>query len=125
MQAVHTRATTRVPSVKRVLVLVTLALGLTGVLFASPATAASTKSSTGTVVSATSSPYGTVLMVGSGPFAGYTLYQFSRNTAKACSTVTVTVGGMPLSCAGAETDKTADWPALTTISTKRPTSTPG
>jgi predicted lipoprotein with Yx(FWY)xxD motif len=75
------------------------------------------------MVSATSSPYGTVLMVGSGPFAGYTLYQFSRNTAKACSTVTVTVGGMPLSCAGAETDKTADWPALTTIG--KPVAGPG
>jgi predicted lipoprotein with Yx(FWY)xxD motif len=77
--------------------------------------AAATATATGTVVSMESSPYGTVLMAGSGQFSGYTLYTFNRNTAKACNATTMaTVMGQPLTCAGAETDKTAEWPALTT-----------
>ncbi len=61
-----------------------------------------------------SSPYGKILVVGSGQFAGYSLYEFDNNSPAACNTTTVAVLGMQLSCAGAETDKTADWPALTT-----------
>jgi predicted lipoprotein with Yx(FWY)xxD motif len=106
---------------------VALLLGLTGIVLASPAGAASTSTSTststGTVISEVNSPYGKVLMVGSGQFAGYTLYQFSRNTPAACSATVETVGGMPLSCAGPETDKTADWPALTTVG--KPVAGPG
>ncbi|HEV3368818.1 MAG TPA: hypothetical protein VG074_04590 [Acidimicrobiales bacterium] len=105
------------------LLVVALLLGLTGIVLASPAGAASTSTSTGTVISEVNSPYGKVLMVGSGQFAGYTLYQFSRNTPAACSATVETVGGMPLSCAGPETDKTADWPALTTVG--KPVAGPG
>jgi len=82
-----------------------------------PAAASSTTTTTAptrTVISAESSPFGTVLMVGSGQFAGYSLYAFDRNMPSACTTKVVTVGTMPLSCAGPETDKSADWPALTT-----------
>jgi predicted lipoprotein with Yx(FWY)xxD motif len=103
------------------LLVVALVLGLAGIVLASPAGAAST--STGTVISEVNSSYGKVLMVGSGQFAGYTLYQFSRNTPAACSATVSTVGGMPLSCAGPETDKTADWPALTTVG--KPVAGPG
>jgi predicted lipoprotein with Yx(FWY)xxD motif len=93
------------------------------VLPAAGASASTAPSGTGTVVSSESSPYGQVLMVGSGQFAGYSLYQFDRNTAAACTTTVATVGNMPLSCAGAETDKTADWPVLTTVG--KPVAGPG
>jgi predicted lipoprotein with Yx(FWY)xxD motif len=92
-------------------------------LSAATAVAASTSAVPGTIVSSESSPYGTVLMAGSGTFAGYSLYAFTRNTPSACTTTTVTVMGQPLSCAGTETDKTADWPALTT--TGKPVAGPG
>jgi predicted lipoprotein with Yx(FWY)xxD motif len=117
----------RITFTNRIALLVALLLGLTGIVLASPAGAASTSTSTststGTVISEVNSPYGKVLMVGSGQFAGYTLYQFSRNTPAACSATVETVGGMPLSCAGPETDKTADWPALTTVG--KPVAGPG
>jgi predicted lipoprotein with Yx(FWY)xxD motif len=77
--------------------------------------AAASTSSAGVVVSAESSPFGKVLSVGSGPFAGYSLYEFDRNTPSGCTTSVVTVQNMPLSCTGTETDKSADWPALTTV----------
>ncbi len=62
-------------------------------------------------------------MVGSGQFAGYSLYAFDLNTPSACTTKVVMVGTMPLSCAGPETDKSADWPVLTTVG--KPVAGPG
>ena len=97
-----------------------------GVGTALPAAASSTTTTTtptGTVVSAESSPFGTVLMADSGQFAGYSLYAFDLNTPSACTTKVVMVGKMPLSCAGPETDKTADWPVLTTVG--KPVAGPG
>ncbi len=100
---------------------ITLAAGavlLTSTL-AAPADASTTTTkpaaSTGTVVSAETSPYGRALVVGSGPFVGLTLYQFDRNTPSACTTTSVTVQNMAIACTGSETDKTADWPTLTTV----------
>ena len=57
------------------LLVVALLLGLTGIMLASPAGAASTSTSTGTVISEVNSPYGKVLMVGSADIVD-TLYQF-------------------------------------------------
>jgi predicted lipoprotein with Yx(FWY)xxD motif len=88
---------------------------LTAVLLASPAGATSPPTAPGIVMQAETSPYGTVLEVGSGPFAGYTVYEFTRNTPNACTTTVVTVMGQPLSCAGAMTDHTADWPIVSTV----------
>lgn len=79
--------------------------------------------STGTVVSAVSTPYGSVLTVGSGQFLGYTLYEFTRNTPGGCTTKVDSALNPPLSCAGPESDKTADWPALTTVG--KPVAGPG
>jgi predicted lipoprotein with Yx(FWY)xxD motif len=98
-------------------------LFLAPVLVALATEPASATTTPGVTVSAESSPYGEVLMVGSGQFAGYSLYQFDRNTVGACTTTVVTVGNMPLSCAGAQTDKTADWPVLTTVG--KPVAGPG
>lgn len=78
---------------------------------------------TGTVVSTVTTPYGTVLNVGSGQFSGYTLYEFTRNTASGCSTKVDPASNPPLSCSGPESDKTADWPALTTVG--KPVAGPG
>ena len=79
---------------------------------------------TGTMISVESSPDGNVVTAGSGQFSGYTLYTFSRNTAKACNSTTVaTVMGQSLTCAGTETDKQAEWPALTTVG--KPIAGPG
>lgn len=90
----------------------------------SAAAASTTTTPSGTVISSETSPYGKVLMAGSGQFAGYTLYQFDRNTPGACnSTTQATVQNMQLTCAGTETDKTADWPALTTVG--KPVAGPG
>ena len=87
-------------------------------------TTTTTTASAGTVVSAESTPYGTIVMAGSGQFSGYTLYTFDRNTAKACNTTTVaTVMGQKLTCAGAENDQMAEWPALTTVG--KPVAGPG
>ena len=86
------------------------------------ASAAATPSG-GTVVSSESSSYGKVLMVGSGQFAGYSLYQFDRNTPSVCTTTPTDVQHMSLTCTGIETDSTADWPALTTVG--KPVAGPG
>jgi predicted lipoprotein with Yx(FWY)xxD motif len=100
--------------VRRAMTLAALVVGLGGLVMVSPA-GASTAAGTGALISLESSPYGKVLMVGSGQFAGYSVYQFSRNSASACTTTTATVMGMPLSCAGAETDKSADWPIVSSV----------
>ncbi|HEX4174450.1 MAG TPA: hypothetical protein VHY81_00935, partial [Acidimicrobiales bacterium] len=92
-----------------------------GVLPATGASAAT--ASTGTEVSAVSTPYGTVLKVGSGQFSGYTLYEFTRNTPSGCTTKVDPSNNPPLSCTGPEADKTADWPALTTVG--KPIAGPG
>ncbi len=105
-------------STSRAAAIASMVLGLVTVLAVLPvagASASTPPASGATVVSSESSPYGQVLMVGSGQFAGYSLYQFDRNTVRACTTTVVTVQNMPLSCAGSETDKTADWPVLTTV----------
>lgn len=75
------------------------------------------------MVSSVATPYGTVLRVGSGQFSGYTLYEFTRNTPSGCTTSVDSAVNPPLSCTGPETDKTADWPALTTVG--KPVAGPG
>lgn len=104
-------------------VVVGLVTTLTVLAPAGGAAATTAPAGTAAVVSSESSPFGKVLMVGSGQFAGYSLYAFDRNMPGACTTTTVTVGNMPLSCAGPETDKTADWPVLTTVG--KPVAGPG
>jgi predicted lipoprotein with Yx(FWY)xxD motif len=99
--------------IRRTFALVAAVLAVSAAVMISPAGAAS--SATGTVLHAETSPYGTVLEVGSGAFAGYTVYQFTRNTPAACTTTVVTVMGQPLSCAGPMTSHTADWPIVSTV----------
>jgi predicted lipoprotein with Yx(FWY)xxD motif len=89
-------------------------LGLTSPAGASTSNSSNNGSSTGTVVSAEQTPYGKVVAVGSGPFAGYSLYLFTRDRLPKVACTTQTVTAVKLSCTGAETDNSADWPALTT-----------
>ncbi len=111
---------------RRHLLLLASVLAFVGVGTALPAAASSTPTttaSTGSVISAESSPFGTVLVADSGQFAGYSLYAFDLNATNDCTTTVVMVGKMPLSCTGPETDKSADWPAFTTVG--KPVAGPG
>jgi predicted lipoprotein with Yx(FWY)xxD motif len=73
-----------------------------------------TTTATGTVVSVGQSPYGSILTVGSGQFAGYSVYLFSRDAPGHIACQTTVVAAVNVSCTGSETDKTADWPAVET-----------
>jgi predicted lipoprotein with Yx(FWY)xxD motif len=99
---------------RRTFAFVAAVIAVSAAVMASPAGAAA-PAATGTTIEAETSPYGTVLEVGSGAFAGYTVYGFTRNTPSACTTTIVTVMGQPLACAGPMTSHTADWPIVSTI----------
>ncbi|MGA8372628.1 MAG: nitroreductase/quinone reductase family protein [Acidimicrobiales bacterium] len=101
----------------KVVTAIAVIMGLAGIIVSAPAAASGGSSkSTGTVIAAESSPYGKVLEVGSGEFAGYSVYQFDRNSVGACNASTVvTVSGQPMTCAGSETDANADWPIVSTV----------
>jgi predicted lipoprotein with Yx(FWY)xxD motif len=93
------------------------ALGATVLLL--PGTAQATSSSgSGTVISTTSSPFGEILVVGSGQYAGYTVYFITSDVAPnyGCTTTVQTLPGFPGpgSCTGPEADTSAEWPAVTT-----------
>jgi predicted lipoprotein with Yx(FWY)xxD motif len=99
----------------RIVMAIAVIAGLFGLVVSAPA-AASRSQGAGTVIAAESSPYGEVLEVGSGEFAGYSVYQFDRNSVGACNATTVvTVAGHPMTCAGSETDANADWPIVSTV----------
>jgi predicted lipoprotein with Yx(FWY)xxD motif len=91
--------------------------GLIGLVVSTPAAASSGGfKSGGTVITAEPSPYGEVLEVGSGQFAGYSVYQFDRNSVGACNATTLaTAGGHPITCTGSETDANADWPIVSSV----------
>jgi predicted lipoprotein with Yx(FWY)xxD motif len=113
------------PSARRIVAVATAAGAGFATLAVLPATVASAAAatSTGTVISTEPSPYGTVLTAGSGQFSGFTLYEFNRNKPSDCTTKVETVMNMPLSCAGPENDKAADWPILSTVG--KPVAGPG
>jgi predicted lipoprotein with Yx(FWY)xxD motif len=71
----------------------------------------------GTVVTTREGPFGTMLIVGSGKYAGYTVYLFTGDgpTDYACTaTIVKSLPGGPGSCTGPSSDHKAEWPALTT-----------
>jgi predicted lipoprotein with Yx(FWY)xxD motif len=95
---------------------VALALGVAEApLFTAAATAGST--ATGTVITTTHGPFGTMLAVGSGKYAGYTLYYITSDQPNnyACTAKIVnSLPGGPGSCTGPSNDQKAEWPAITT-----------
>jgi predicted lipoprotein with Yx(FWY)xxD motif len=95
-----------------------------GMIAAPPASGETTSpAATVTVISAEPSPYGNVLSVGSGRFSGYSVYLFNRDQAGRIACNTTVVAAVNVSCAGSETDATADWPAVET--TGAPIAGPG
>ncbi|MGH9028904.1 MAG: hypothetical protein ACRDV4_04740, partial [Acidimicrobiales bacterium] len=100
-----------------------VALAGAGVLVVSPGQASAKSNAKGTMISAESSPFGRVLEVGSGSFAGYSVYEFNRDKPHALACSTTYVAAVMLSCAGKETDKTADWPVVETVG--KPVAGPG
>jgi predicted lipoprotein with Yx(FWY)xxD motif len=81
-----------------------------------PAASASVKPATGTVIAASANAFGTSLVVGSGQFAGYSLYYLTRDhgTHFGCTSTPVTTPFGKLLCTGPSTDRQAEWPAITT-----------
>jgi predicted lipoprotein with Yx(FWY)xxD motif len=78
---------------------------------------AATSASRGTVISAVQGPFGRMLVVGSGAYAGFTLYVITSdyNGHYGCTTKVMTIFGHAGSCAGASGDASAEWPAITTV----------
>ncbi|HEY6624455.1 MAG TPA: hypothetical protein VIX85_11515 [Acidimicrobiales bacterium] len=98
-----------------VLVTIWVVISAVGAVTALPAEGATPGApSTGTVIAAGPSPYGKVLSVASGQFAGYSVYLFNRDVPGHVACDTIVVAAVKVSCTGAETDLTADWPAVLT-----------
>jgi predicted lipoprotein with Yx(FWY)xxD motif len=82
---------------------------------AGPATAAS--SNGGTEITTASGSFGMMLVVGSGNYAGFTLYFFTgdqSNQYPCTAKIVKSLPGGPGSCTGPSNDKKAEWPAITT-----------
>jgi len=93
---------------------------------ASAATAtAPAPAAAGTVIATSVTPFGRALVVGSGPYAGYSLYYITSDHGHSfgCTATPVTTPVGTLLCTGPSNDKNAEWPAITT--TGRPVAGPG
>src|ERR1700722_9209449 len=102
-------------------VMLLLAVGVATPLTTTTASGASS----GTVISTRVGAYGTMLEVGSGKFAGYTVYLITSDQPPTygCTTKVISLFGMPIACAGPSADPKAEWPAVTT--TGAPVAGPG
>jgi predicted lipoprotein with Yx(FWY)xxD motif len=87
--------------------------GATALAGAGPASAATP---TGTEITVAHTVFGTALVVGSGPFAGFSLYMITSDHGHqfGCTATTVQTIAGPFLCTGPSTDKNAEWPAITT-----------
>jgi predicted lipoprotein with Yx(FWY)xxD motif len=97
------------------LAMIAAGMGLGPLAVSAPAFAAAKAG--GTVISTRQGAFGTMLVVGSGKFAGYSLYLFTGDnggTYACTATIVKSLPGGPGSCSGDSTDKTAEWPAITT-----------
>jgi len=70
----------------------------------------------GTVITVAPGAFGTMLIVGSGKYAGYSLYFISSDQPHkfGCTTQLHSIGGPSISCTGSPNDQHAEWPAITT-----------
>jgi predicted lipoprotein with Yx(FWY)xxD motif len=100
------------------------ACGLPIAAAASPAASAA-PAATGTVIAAAANSFGTSLVVGSGKYAGYTLYFITSDHGHSfgCTAKPVTTPIGKLLCTGPSGDQKAEWPAITT--TGAPVAGPG
>ena len=92
-----------------------LAAGFATALVVAPAEGATT-TTTGTTIGSRTGAFGTMLDVGSGQYAGYTVYLLTSDQPPTygCTTTPVSLLGMPIACTGPSNDQTAEWPAVTT-----------
>ena len=89
---------------------------------AAPASVAAAK---GTVITVVTTVYGKALVVGSGPFAGFSLYSITSDHGRhfGCTAVPVKTPVGTLLCTGPSNSHQAEWPAITTIG--KPVAGPG
>lgn len=80
-------------------------------------TASSAPAPKGTVIAVSSGVFGPMLVVGSGKYAGYTLYMITSDhpPTYGCTTKLQSILGHMGSCAGKSNDQKAEWPAITTV----------
>jgi len=73
-------------------------------------------SSQGIVISMRVGPFGPQLVIGPGPYAGFSLYAMTGDTAKSfnCTTQQYPSQGGSFSCTGLPSSQNNEWPALTT-----------
>jgi predicted lipoprotein with Yx(FWY)xxD motif len=109
---------------RRLSLVAALAAGFATALVVAPAEGATT-TTTGTTIGTRTGPFGTMLDVGSGQYAGYTVYFITSDQPPTygCTTTPVTLLGMPITCTGPSNDQAAEWPAVTT--TGPPVAGPG
>jgi predicted lipoprotein with Yx(FWY)xxD motif len=83
------------------------------------------RAASGTLIAMRDGVFGPMLMVGSGKYAGYTLYMITSDDPPTfgCTTKVQNILGHPGSCAGKPNDQKAEWPAITT--TGAPVAGPG
>lgn len=99
---------------------IVLAAALAAGVVATPPLVASVSAAVparGTVISAAPTPFGTALVVGSGKYAGYSLYFITSDhgTNFGCTSEYVSTPFGAQLCTGPSNDTNAEWPALTTI----------
>jgi predicted lipoprotein with Yx(FWY)xxD motif len=85
---------------------------------AASARAATAQPSSGpTTISVASGPFGPYLVVGSGKYAGYTVYLLTSDAPPSygCTTTTVQLPPGPIACTGPENSQAAEWPAVITV----------
>jgi predicted lipoprotein with Yx(FWY)xxD motif len=103
-------------------VVLVLAAGITAPL---TTTTVASAAASGTMISTRSGAYGAMLDVGSGKYAGYTVYMITSDQPPTfgCTTKPINLFGMPIACTGPSNDQKAEWPAVTT--TGSPKAGPG
>ena len=108
------RSATVRAGLRRTVVVIALVAGVASIPMLTES--ASAAPAEGTVIATASTPFGTALVVGSGKYAGYSLYYITSDhgTTFGCSSKTSKTPVGPILCTGPSNDKNAEWPAITT-----------
>ncbi len=106
----------RRPKTGAMFAIAALGLAAAGTPFLPGAATAATAAAKGTVIATATGPFGPMLVVGSGKYAGYTLYMITSDQPPTfgCTTKMINLLGQNGACTGLSNDKKAEWPAITT-----------
>ncbi len=106
------------PGLRGVAAIAALAAGILG-LPAMAGASSAVVTARGTVITTVTNAFGTSLAVGSGKFAGFTLYYITSDHGRSfgCTSKPVSTPVGRLLCTGPSGDKNAEWPAITTKGT--------